>query len=317
MKRALLVGVDRHDNFTDLGGCVNDVNALEPLLGRNDDDTPNFDCQKRITNGGRVTRDRLLADLDALLGGGADVALLYFAGHGAGTGNDVALATEDGTGGTPGVAFSEVLTKVAESSVGEIIIILDCCFSGAAGGIPQLGVAATTLRTGVSILAASRGDQPSAETLTGRGVFSTFLEGALAGGAADVLGRVTVAGLYSYLDESFGAWDQRPAFKANVERLHELRRCAPAVPLDELRRIDEFFPNADHVFALDPSYEPDAEPKNPEHEAVFNILQKYRAAKLLEPVDAEHMYFAAMQSTGCRLTPLGRHYQHMSGEGRF
>src|SRR5437763_1213451 len=174
MKRALLVGVDRYDNFSHLNGCVNDVNALEPLLSRNDDDTPNFDCQKQVTNGGRITRDRLLADLDALLGGGADVALLYFAGHGGGSGNDVALASEDGTAGTPGVAFSEVLTKVTHSPVPEIVIVLDCCFSGAAGGIPQLGVSTTALREGVSILAASRADQTSAETGNGRGVFSTF-----------------------------------------------------------------------------------------------------------------------------------------------
>lgn len=316
MKRALLVGVDRYSNFNDLGGCVNDVTALEPLLSRNDDDTPNFECVTRTT-GGNVHRDALLGDLDALLAGGADVALLYFAGHGSGSGNDVVLVTEDGTNLTPGVAFSEVLAKVSDSNVGEVIVILDCCFAGAAGGIPQLGISATALREGVSILAASRGDQTSAETLTGRGLFSTFLEGALAGGAADVLGRVTVAGLYAYLDESFGAWDQRPAFKANVDRLHELRRCEPAVPLEQLRRISEFFPDPDLEFPLDPSYEPDADPEDPEHEGVFDILQKYRAAKLLEPVGAAHMYFAAMQSTGCRLTPLGKHYQHMASEGRF
>src|SRR4051794_12026554 len=119
MKRALLVGIDHYENFNDLGGCVNDVNALEPLLSRNEDDTPNFDCQKRTTETGGVTRDDLLRDLDALLGGGADLALLYFAGHGAGSGTDVALATENGTDQTPGVAFSEVLTKIASSPVRE------------------------------------------------------------------------------------------------------------------------------------------------------------------------------------------------------
>jgi hypothetical protein len=71
------------------------------------------------------------------------------------------------------------------------------------------------------------------------------------------------------------------------------------------------------VFQLDPSYEPEAEPRNPEHEAVFKTLQNYRAAKLLDPVGAEHMYFAAMSSAGCRLTPLGRHYWHMASERRF
>lgn len=51
----------------------------------------------------------------------------------------------------------------------------------------------------------------------GRGVFSTYLYDAL--GGADIRGQVTVASVYAYLDESFGPWDQRPMFKANVERL--------------------------------------------------------------------------------------------------
>jgi hypothetical protein len=315
MKRALLVGIDDYDRFSGLAGCVNDVNALEALLRRNDDNSPNFDCQKRTSATGGVARDQLLGDLEALFDGAADVALLYFAGHGAGSGTDVTLVTRDGTPATPGIAFSEVLAKLAVSSVREVILILDCCFSGAAGGIPQLASSATALRAGVSILASSRADQLAAEANRGR--FSTLLGGALAGGAADVVGRVTIAGLYSYLDESFGGWEQRPAFKANVDRLHELRRCAPAVPLTELRQICDLFPLADHLFPLDPSYEPDAAPRDPEHERVFSTLQRYRAAKLLEPVDADHMYFAAMESRACRLTPLGRHYWHVARDGRL
>jgi hypothetical protein len=316
MNRALLIGIDHYDRFNSLDGCVNDVDALEPLLSRNDDNSPNFDCQKRTSATGGVTRDALIGDLDALLGGGADVALLYFAGHGSGSGTDVALVTQDATAGTLGIAFSEVLAKVAESSVREVVLILDCCFSGAAGGIPQLASSAATLRDGVSILAASRGDQPAPET-DGRGVFSTLLGGALEGGAADVIGKVTIAGLYAYLDESFGAWDQRPAFKANVDHLHELRSCTPAVPLTELRQICDLFPARDALFSLDPSYEPDAEPRNSEHERVFSTLQKYRAAKLLQPVGADHMYFAAMESKACRLTPLGRHYWRVAKDGRL
>jgi hypothetical protein len=316
MKRALLVGVDEYVNFPPLHGAVNDVEALAPLVSRNDDGSPNFHCRRRTTAAGGVPRDQLLDDLDVLLGGGADLALFYFAGHGTGSGTDVTLVTQDGTRATPGVAFSQVLTKVAESSVREVILILDCCFSGGAGGIPQLGVSGSALRDGVTVLAASRSDQPSAEA-DGRGRFSSYLEGALLGGAADVLGRVTVAGLYSYLDESFGAWGQRPVFKANVDRLHDLRVCAAAVPLPDLRRIAEFFSSPDAVLALDPSYEPTAEPRDEAHELVFGILQRYRAAGLLEPIDAEHMYDAATRSTGCRLTALGRRYRHMAADAMF
>jgi Caspase domain len=317
MKRALLIGVDHYDNFSDLTGCANDIDAVEPLLARSEDGSPNFDCQKRTSVTGGTRRDSLLADFEVLLRGGADVALCYFAGHGHGTGSDVALVTEDGTGGTPGITLSEIVTRITESSVGEVILILDCCFAGAAAGVPQLGTTAALLRNGVSILAASRADQTAAETGAGRGLFSTYVCGGLEGGAADVLGKISVAGLYSYLDESFGPWDQRPVFKANVERLHELRGCRPAVPLPELRLLTTLFPTAAHEFPLDPSYEPDANPRNEDHERAFGTLQKYRAAKLLEPVGEEHMYFAAMNSRGCKLTPLGMHYRHLAEEGRL
>src|SRR3954453_17265787 len=196
MKRALLISIDEYDNVSNLAGCVNDVDALEPLFSRNEDDSPNFNCQKRTSVANGVTRDELLHDLDGLFGGGADIAVLYFAGHGRGSGADVALVTQDGTDATPGIAFSEILTKVPTSPVGEVVIILDCCFAGAAGGVPQLGSAAASLRAGVTILAASRPDQVAAETAAGRGSFSTHLCGALEGGAADVLGKVTVAGVY-------------------------------------------------------------------------------------------------------------------------
>jgi hypothetical protein len=40
-------------------------------------------------------------------------------------------------------------------------------------------------------------------------------------------------------------------------------------------------------------------------------------ARLVEPVGADHLYFAAMQSGACRLTALGRHYWRMADEGRL
>jgi hypothetical protein len=312
MKRALLVGIDEYVSRPRLGGCVNDVNALLPLLARNEDDSPNFACVPLTSSAEKVTRERLLDAVDQLLAPGADLALFYFAGHGRGEQNDVALVSQDDDSRDAGVSVATILGKAVSSTVREIIIILDCCFSGGAGGIPQLGGDVSLLRSGISILTASRGDQRSVETEEGRGLFSTYLCGALDGGASDVLGAVSIASVYAYLSQSFGPWNQRPMFKANVERLNDLRRCAPAVPLHELRRLPELFTAPDAEFPLDSSYEPDAPPEHPEHEAIFAVLQRCRAAKLVEPVGEEHMYFAAMNETGCRLTPLGKHYWRMA-----
>lgn len=312
MKRALLVGIDTYDGFSSLSGCVNDVRALRPLLSRNENNSPNFSCQERTSTNDRVSRSSLHQDIDALFAPGTDVALFYFAGHGSAEKNDVVLVTQDGNRNEPGIALSTILSKVQSSLVQEIVIILDCCFSGGAGGVPQLGADVAVLRPGVVLLTASRIDQLAAETPSGRGLFSSYLCGALEGGAADVLGKVTLAGVYAYLSESFSPWDQRPTFKANIDRVAEFRLCSPSVPINELRRLPEFFPNSNYNFPLDPSYEPDAEPPHPEHEAIFSILQRCRTAKLVEPVGADHMYFAAMNSQACRLTPLGRHYWHMA-----
>ena len=102
---------------------------------------------------------------------------------------------------------------------------------------PSSGGGVSLLREGVTLLTASRNDQTAAETPEGRGLFSSLLGAALEGGAADITGRVTAAGLYAFLTESLGAWDQRPTFKANVDQLHEIRCCDPAVPLRELRKL--------------------------------------------------------------------------------
>jgi hypothetical protein len=51
--------------------------------------------------------------------------------------------------------------------------------------------------------------------------------------------------------------------------------------------------------------------------ADFAILQQCRAARLVEPVGAEHIYYAAMERKSCRLTPLGRHYWALAKEKRI
>jgi hypothetical protein len=68
---------------------------------------------------------------------------------------------------------------------------------------------------------------------------------------------------------------------------------------------------------LDPSYEKDPSPehlkadykgKDPVKVEIFTILQRYNRLNLLVPIGEDDMYFAAMNSTSCRLTPLGQHY---------
>ncbi len=75
-----------------------------------------------------------------------------------------------------------------------------------------------------------------------------------------------------------------------------------------MRRLPALFPDPAAQFPLDPTYEytdPSAIDANVE---IFRILQQMRAARLVVPVGAEHMYDAAMERRPCRLTPLGQFY---------
>jgi hypothetical protein len=319
LNRALVMGLNFYENFPRLAGCANDALALYPLLARNEDGGPNFECRVVTARNrdSRVTRDDLIGHLDELFSPGCDFGLLYFAGHGTSISGDVALTTSDGTARTPGVSFADILDRIVHSKMAEVIVILDCCFSGGATTIGALGNELANLRRGLSVLTAGRDDQVSVETVEGRGQFSTYLEGALNAGAADVLGHINVSGLYAYISESFGAWEQRPTFKANIDRLHDIRKCEPRVPESILRKLTELFLTAEHDYSLNPSYEPTVEPKDPVHEEIFSWLQRLRSSRLIEPIEEDHLYYAAMNSTGCRLTALGKHYWELVAANRI
>ena len=103
-----------------------------------------------------------------------------------------------------------------------------------------------------------------------------------------------------------------------------MRKTAPAIALDELRRITEFFPTPGHFFQLDPTFEPEMKGRDPgmpepdpENNRVFAILQRFNRLNLLVPADAPHMWNAAMESKSCRLTVLGEHYRRLTEKGRI
>ena len=316
-RRALVVGIDDYPGAP-LAGCVNDANALAALLKTHEDGSPNFALKTITQPSQRITRATLRSALSKLFSDHdeADVALFYFSGHGTENNLGGYIVTPDASQYDAGVSLVEVLTLANRSKARECVIILDSCHSGHLGAVPAIDNEQAHLREGVSILTASRAAQEAVES-GGRGLFTELVCGALDGGAADVLGDTTVAGVYAYVDQALGPWDQRPLFKASLSKLVSLRSNRLSVSLDILRQLPAWFPTADHLFPLDPSYEPDAEPQDPDHQEVFSHLQRCRASKLVEPVGEEHMYFAAMNRTTCRLTPLGVHYWRLAQSGRI
>lgn len=314
-KLALLVGIDDYPT-SPLAGCVNDATRMHDLLFRHHDETPNFECKKLVAPGEQVTRPILKQSVEDLFKRQADVALFFFAGHGTANNLGGYLVTQDASRYDEGLSMTDVLAMANNSPARERIIILDCCHSGAMGQLPAVNNDAAMLKEGVSILSACRESEVSLEKGSG-GLFASLVCDALRGGAADVCGKVTTAGIYAYADEALGGWDQRPLFKLHVSELVPLRNCPPAVDLKILRLLPKYFTSPYHEYPLDPSYEPDAEPHHAEHERIFSDLQEMRAGRLVVPVGEKHMYFAAMHSKSCKLTALGVHYWHLANSGKI
>ena len=54
-----------------------------------------------------------------------------------------------------------------------------------------------------------------------------------------------------------------------------------------------------------------------EHVKIFQTLQKLTSIGFVEPVDEDHMYFAAMNQKACRLTAIGKYYWRLVSKRRI
>ena len=320
-RRALLVGIDKYrdPNIGDLHGAVHDATMMRDVITTHEDGSRNYDC-RLYTSPGQwpVTRGTLRSLLRELFHE-AESVLFFFAGHGTPTDVGGVLVTEDAENDDFGIPMSELLVMANRSRAREVFLILDCCFSGSLGNpaILQGDVEdRALLREGVTILAASRPTETSAE-VGGKGLFTALVLHALYGGAADILGNVTSASIYAHVEQSLGSWDQRPLFKTHASKLSPIRRCHPQIPIDVLRLLPTIFPDPMKNLPLTPSYEPTEEPRDAAKEQTFEHLKKFRDSGLLRTVSGEDLYYAAMRSGEVRLTGLGRFYWRLMKEGRL
>lgn len=318
MRKALIVGINYYDSGLPLFGCVDDAHSVKSILERNSDGTVNFHI-KLLTGTGpsdRVLRAELKDSIEELFATDGEIALFYFAGHGHIEATGGYLLASDSKRGDEGVALGEVVTYANKSKAKNKIIVLDSCHSGIAGTPPSAEKTAE-LTEGLTILTASAADQYASEE-NGGGVFTRLFVDALSGAAANLVGDTTPGSVYAHVDQSLGAWAQRPVFKTNVKNFVSLRKVQPPIGLAELQRIVEFFPTSGQQYQLDPSFEPELKGRSPgmpapdpENARKFAVLQKYNRVNLVVPVDAPHMWHAAMESKSCKLTVLGEHYRQL------
>lgn len=321
-RKALVVGINNYRSAP-LCGCVNDANQIASLLRSNEDGSPNFDIklEKDIQKKGI-----LRTHIQDLFKGNADVALFYFSGHGYVDGDEGYIVTSDFSEGDMGISTTDVLSMANRSTVKNKIIILDSCYSGNLGKVGALNSAESIIGDGVTIMTASSEDEVSIES-DGQGLFTSLFIQGLTGYAANITGEVTPAGIYSFIDQALGSWSQRPIFKTNTKNFYYLRKVKPEVDLSILRKIPNYFRTENSELELDPSYEFTNSPtiehdlKEPyadeENVKKFKDLQLYQRAGLVEPVRADYMYFAAMNSETCQLTALGKRYFKLAKDERI
>ena len=123
------------------------------------------------------------------------------------------------------------------------------------------------------------------------------------------------------------SWYQRPMFKTHIGGFVELQTTTPQVSPAIMRKLTEYFPSPELNFPLDPSFEdtnsPDAKYKlcspyaKAENIKKFKDLQALQSIGLVTPNNAAFMYYAAMESKSCKLTPLGVHYWKLVKENKI
>lgn len=321
-RKALVVGIDDYPTCP-LHGCCNDSEAIKDLLSNQGNGDPNFSVWKKDNV---KTKGELKQLIQKCFDGDADVALFYYSGHGHIDSVGGYLVTPDFTECDYGVSLQEILSIANNSKCKERIIILDSCYSGFMGSIDTAGQNTANINEGVTIMTASRNNQTSME-VNGHGVFTSLLLEALKGGAADITGHISIAGVYAFIDKALGPWEQRPAFKTNVTRFTSLRDVSPQVDISIIRKLDKYFVTENSKYDLDPSFEPTNKEgviheivkpyAKEENISIFSDLQKLEGIGLVVPVDEEHMYFAAMHSKSCELTAVGKEYWRLVKEGRI
>jgi hypothetical protein len=199
--------------LTPLAAPAHDVSVLAGLLA--DPEICRFDApQTLVDRDAKTIKQTLLRTLNGARP--QDLVLLYYAGHGKLDGAQLYLCasdTEPETLAATAVSISDIREYVGRSACKQVVLILDCCFSGAAadefrtrGELSDRIEAAASAR-GLYLLTSCANHETSLEHVGGDegdvpyGVYTRMLADGILSGQADVYGdgRITPLELAKYL----------------------------------------------------------------------------------------------------------------------
>jgi eukaryotic-like serine/threonine-protein kinase len=126
-RHALVVGIDRYESDP-LAYCVSDAEAVRDAL-----ELPEYGFACTLLTNNDATARRIRIELENVLKEGNDLAVFYFAGHGAATDYGAFLVTPECKDRADDGFDLEFLTRMIQAnspSGASVVIILDCCHSG-------------------------------------------------------------------------------------------------------------------------------------------------------------------------------------------
>lgn len=327
-RKALIVGINDYIHLNRLNYAEMDAVAIARRLNFNDDEiaATNFEVRKLVNSEAQVTRARLLSAIRELFTNckGLDLAF-YFAGHGFVSDTGGYLVTAEATKDDPGISMDELTSAAKRSQAKSVLLMLDCCHAGMVGDLPlpsETGQHAL-LQENMTIMAASLPMQQAVESAEG-GLFTAALRDALDGAAADILGEITVASVYSMIERRFSLWQQRPVAKSYVTLPIVLRKVRARLTRQELRRLVRIFPGPAHRYQLEPDHDPERDVNGisrtlevPDKIEIGRLFKRYRDAGLIcASLPNEDLYYTAQLSHTVELTLFGREYWRLVNQGR-
>lgn len=328
MKKALIVGIDHYNApIENLIGCNAAANTIGQLLKTNyskniEEGTPNFGCRVLTSQPdqlkGRITRAVLKDQIRELFEDeNADTALFFFSGYGFENSLGGYLMTQDSEEHEEGVSFNDIMIYANNSSIKEIIIVLDTYCKDSpqkwAIGLPAFAA----LRRGISILTvetATLVESGRACRLVFPKLFCHVLE---SGGDDDVLGEVTLGEVYAYADRVLQPIVHQVTYKTNTARMTVLRKAKPQIEYATLKKMLEYFHKNHYRVPLDPLCLRSQNSTDEVKIARYKDLQKMVRCGLAKPINEEHMYYAALYNQHCGLTEKGKQYWNLLHEKRI
>jgi len=239
MNKALVIcssHVESDADFSYISGIEKDAEYLCDLFQKHFDDTPNFRVEKQISKDAKyLTKDDVDKALKFMLENGkhVELAIIYFIGHGfVDTDGVLRYATSNSKcSGADSIRIDDVLKKAYESEIVDVVIILDCCYSG---NLIFENINIQNNRK-VHILTASRDNEVILKDVASGSYFTRIFCEGMEGAAANQMSSVTLSSMFDFLSFKSKTNFATPCLKTITNRNFVIRNCRSRESLDSFK----------------------------------------------------------------------------------